>query len=194
MSQLNKLLKHSLSDKEISDFFMGKINILRYSELSNYNSLDEVLGKYRRAIILFENEHNFNHWVALVEIRIPKKKPYILFADSYGVIPNDEFNFIPKSFAKMSNQDRNVLLDLLIDQPLQVHYNNYRLQHLGKLHGVSVNTCGRWASAFCYYNMVPEEEFAKLFRSGQSYGISPDELVSLWFEELKNNPNRLNLV
>ena len=86
----------------------------------------------------------------------------------------DEFNWIPKSFQNMSMQKRGILFKLLINQPLDVHYSQYRLQKIGKLDGVNVNTCGRWASMFCLFNMVSEKQFAELFRMGQPYGITPD--------------------
>jgi hypothetical protein len=187
MKNIKKLLQHALSDKEISDFFDGKVNILKYSELSRYSNINDVLGKYERCIILFENgEIDNGHWTALVKIYLPKRKPYILFADSYGHIMEDEFNWIPKSFQNMSMQKRGILLKLLINQPLDVHYSQYRLQKIGKLDDVNVNTCGRWASMFCLFNMVSEKQFSELFRMGQPYGITPDELVCYIYEDLKN--------
>ena len=187
MTNIKKLLEHALSDKEISDFFDGKVNILKYSELSKYTNVKDVLGKYERCIILFENQEIDNgHWTALVKIYEPNKKPYLLFADSYGHIMEDEFNWIPKSFQNMSMQKRGVLLKLLINQPLDVHYSQYRLQKIGKIDGANVNTCGRWASMFCLFNMVSEEQFAKLFRMGIPYGIPPDILVCHLYENLKN--------
>jgi hypothetical protein len=108
------------------------------------------LGKYERCIIIFENgEIDNGHWTALVKIYEPNKKPYLLFADSYGHIMEEEFNGIPKSFQNMSMQKRDMLLKLLINQPLDVHYSQYRLQKIGKIDGANVNTCGRWASMFC---------------------------------------------
>jgi len=177
MSNLNKLLEHSLSDKEIKDFFDDKINVLRYSDLSNYKNLDDILGKYRRAIILFENENNLNHWCLVHEVDIKGQKPYVEWFDSYGIIPDNEFDYIPKSFQNLSKQKRGTLIKLLINQPLQVHYSQYRLQELHK----GINTCGVWCCVRALYNMISEDEFAKLFRSGEQFGLTPDELVSLLF-------------
>ena len=194
---MNKIkLSEALSDSDIRNFFMNKINIIKFSELSDYEDLNEVLGKYKRCIILFESEKiDQGHWVALTEIQQPNKKPYILFADSYGVEPESEFNYIPKSFQYMSDQVRGTLIKLLIDQPLQVHFNQYRLQKLGKLNGHSVNTCGKWAILFNLLNNITEDEFNKIIRSFEKeYKLEPDVIICLLYEALKNDPNRLNIV
>lgn len=186
MKSIDKLLSHALSDKELKDFFDGKVNILRYADLKDFDHLDDVLGPYGRCIMLFENENDYNHWVSLVRIEIARRKPYVLFFDSYGCVPENEFDYIPKSFQKLSHQERGVLLKLLINQPLQVHYSQYRLQHLGKLRGTAVNTCGRWAALRCLYNMITEDEFNELFRMGEVFGITTDELCTLVYEEIKD--------
>ena len=183
---IKKLLNHSLSDTDIKEFFNNQINVLKFSELANYDHIDDVLGRYGRCIILFENNKlNTGHWVALHYVYEPKKKPYIKFMDSYGHIIEDELNWIPKSFQNLSNQQRGLLIKLLLNQPLKVHYSQYRLQHLGKLNGVNVNTCGIWSSLSCLFNTLSEDEFNKLMRSGEKFGVKPDELAcKLFYDEL----------
>ena len=101
--------------------------------------------------------------------------------DSYGLVPCGEFNYIPKAFQKMSNQDKNVLLRLLINQPLQVHYNQYRLQKLDK----HISTCGKYCCVRGLYPDVDEDEFAKIVKGGMKDGISTDEMICYLYEELK---------
>ena len=185
MTDFKKLLKHALSDKEINDFFDGNVNIMKYSELSKMKDINKILGPYGRCIILFENEEIDNgHWCLLHIVEVPKQKPFIEFMDSYGSIPDSEFDWIPKSFQNLSNQKRGTLIKLLINQDLPVHYSQYRLQKLGKLDGVPINTCGKWCCLRGLYNMISEDTFAKLMRSGEKDGITTDELCCLLYEDL----------
>jgi hypothetical protein len=177
---VRSLVKQSLSDTDIHNFFDGKINILKFSELKNYNNIDDVLGKYRRCIILFESgKLNRGHWCAILEVKPSNKKNYILFFDSYGLMIESELSdrYIPKSFQKLSNQQRGSLIKLLLNQPLPVHYNQYKLQKLKK----NVNTCGKFCVFRCLLNHLTEDEFAKLLRSQKP--LSPDELVSIMYED-----------
>ena len=106
MKTYKQLLAHALSDGEIKDFFMDEINILKYSELSKYDHIDDVLGPCERCVILFESEQlNKGHWCLIHIVRIAKRKPYLEFFDPYGV-PDNEFDYIPKSFQNYSKQKR----------------------------------------------------------------------------------------
>lgn len=172
-------LSYPLSDLDIKKFFDGKCNLMRYSELQNYTNLFDVLGKYERCILLFENER-VNHWVLLMVIYKPV--PYILFHDSYGIVPLNEFDYIPKAFQKMTSQDRDVLLNLLIECPLQTRYNNYRLQKLDK----TIATCGKHCCVRGLYNKLDEDQFAKLIKSEVRNGISTDEMVNSLFIKFMN--------
>ena len=180
MSNIKNLIKYAMSDDDIRRFFKGKINIMRFKDLERCEHIDQVLGPYERCIILFEGP-KANHWTLCQVVRQPNKKPYILFFDSYGLIIENEWNYIPKSFMHLSDQKRGTLINLLINQELPVHYNEFKLQKLGKLHGVSVNTCGRWCCLKALYNDISEKEFAQLMKSTS---LKPDELVCVIFEEL----------
>jgi hypothetical protein len=178
MKDLRDLMAYSLSDYDISMFFRGEINIIAFKNLKEFKSIDDVLGKYERCIILIEGNES-NHWVMIQKIRIKNRKPYILFWDSYGLIPENEFNYIPKSFTLMSGQEKGSLIKLLINQPLPVHYSQYRLQQLKD----GVNTCGRWCCIKALYPNITEDRFDKLMRATD---YTPDELITLLYEDINN--------
>ena len=52
MTDFQPLLEYSLSDLDIKEFFKNKINVIKFSELPDYKSMDDVIGKYKRCIIL----------------------------------------------------------------------------------------------------------------------------------------------
>ena len=130
MEFINQLLDEALSDDQIKDFFHQKVNILKFSELKG-KTIDEILGKYKKCIILIEQDKiDTGHW-CLLHIVYPKgKSKYLEWFDSYGCYPSSEFNYIPKSFQKISKQDRKDLIELLLTEDLPVHYSQYRLQKL----------------------------------------------------------------
>jgi hypothetical protein len=186
MTNLKKLLWYSLSDRDISNFFNGGINILRFSDLDDYDNIDDVIGDYERCALLFEADES-NHWCLIQMVRPPNKKPYILFFDSYGLIPENEFNYVPKSFMSISKQQRGTLIKLLIDQPLDVHYNNHKLQSMQEIDGQIPNDCGKWCCLIGLYNTLTEDQFAKQF---YDHELLPDELCVLLYDELKDRKNK----
>ena len=173
------LLKQSLSDDDIRNFFNDKIKIVKYSELQNMESIDELLEPYLRCIILFEiTGFNNGHWTLLQQCYDTKnKKPYILFFDSYGYSPENEISIIPIQFKRESNQERGYLLKLLYNQPQEIHYNNYRLQKIKK----GINTCGKYCCVKGKYPFVDEHDFEKILRSTD---LDPDYLICLLYKKL----------
>lgn len=179
--QLDELIRKSLSDSDIKKFFDGEIKIIRFSDLNKYSDINDVLHPYGRCIILIEAKDT-NHWILIQLINKPKKDPYILFFDSYGISVGNEFNEIPISIQKMTNQNRNKILQLLIHQPLDVHYSQYRLQKLKN----GINTCGRWCSVKGMLMDMSEDDFNKSIRKiCKETNLSPDEVITVLYEDLK---------
>lgn len=172
---LKKLISKALSDEDIKRALDGKINIVKYSELKNMKHIDELLGKYGRAIILIETQKNRGHWVCLVKNDLLNA---LIFMDSYGCYPTNELRYIPRSFFKMSDQKREHLFRLLEEQPLEIRYSQYRLQKMKPY----INTCGRYCIIACILLKDHDEnEFSDILRSTD---YSPDELVSLLTENV----------
>ena len=121
--------------------FLGedvKPKIIKYHDLAQYASLDELLPDspdYK--IILTESKRNEGHWCCL--LRYGKDVEWF---DSYGVKPDGELNFISKAVKKMLGEDKHYLTRLLnTKMPDQnVIYNKKKLQVLED----GINTCGRW--------------------------------------------------
>lgn len=172
------LIKVSLSDSDIMEFFDNKIKIYKYSELENIHSIGELLDEFLLCIILFEiTDVNIGHWTLLQQCYDEKRNlPYILFFDSYGYTPENELSV--SRVNKLTGQERGYLMKLLYNQPQEVHYNNFRLQKIKK----NYNTCGKWCCVKGLYPFLDENEFASLLRSTQ---IEPDLLICKLYENLK---------
>jgi hypothetical protein len=180
-SDFKKELSQPLSDLDIRRFFKDEITIRRYREIQTFDNLFDVIGPYERCILLFESTP-LNHWVIIQIIRKSGRKPYVLMTDSYGLIPTAQFNYIPKAFQKLSHQDKKVLLDLLINQPLEVHYSPYKLQKISR----KISTCGKHCCVRGLFNTIDEDDYAECIKMGLPYGISTDELICILYDFYKN--------
>ena len=165
-------MERYFSDSDITKLLDGKVEIFKYSDLSKMNSINELIGKYGKAVILFEiNGPDNGHWTAL-KYGQKNGENVIFYFDSYGLMPERELRYLPRRLVTMSNQLKGLLYKLFRKQPLRICYNQYRLQKLSS----GINTCGRWCVLFLKYNL-DEDEFAKVFREeSKKYNTTPDEL------------------
>lgn len=156
-SQASKTLSEMmrpLSDREIIEFFNGKVKILKYNDLRAFQNVDQLLAPYGRVIILYEWANNMGHWVGLFK-RGPR---FIEFFDPYGYKPDDEKKYIPANF-----WERGWLSQLLYNASRNgytVEYNEYPFQTKNVS---AVSTCGRWVALREKLSRLSLQQFASLF-------------------------------
>ena len=150
------LISYSMSGADIIKELNGKCNLVKYSDIRHFKTLEELLGKYKKCIILYETKQNYGHWTCIYE-----HNGTVYFFDSYGVIPNGQLKFIPTELNKALEQDHKHLIKLLLDSNKPVEYNEYRLQELKE----NVNTCGKWVTFRLKYPFVSVEDFGNLFKN-----------------------------
>jgi hypothetical protein len=142
---------------ELTDTDIGKIlgdpqpNILIYSDLFDYNTIDQVLGGKGYVILLYSIRGKYDgHWTCLF-----RQKDYLVFFDSYGLAPDEEIQFIP-DFQSLDNRGQSVphFTKLLDESGYKVLYNTHQYQSDKK----DINTCGRHTCVrlkFC--DLTPDE-------------------------------------
>ena len=133
-------LARMMSDSDFERYGL-KQNIIKYSELKNYNNINDLLSEpFDFRIILIESDYNTGHWCCIV-----KYKNIIEYFNSYGTGTGYDFNFISRTVSRMLGQGRDDLLELLrTKEPHQeLYYNKKRLQKNAE----GINTCGRWVIA-----------------------------------------------
>ena len=65
---ITKTIHKALSDKDIRDILGYKSKIIKYAELSNYNTFSELLPELvDYVVILYEGHFNSGHWVGLLK-------------------------------------------------------------------------------------------------------------------------------
>tara|TARA_R110002153_G_scaffold84326_3_gene211208 strand:- start:888 stop:1439 length:552 start_codon:yes stop_codon:yes gene_type:complete len=127
-----------LSDGDIQSV-LGKFKPIAYSDLKNYNTIEELLpNDYDWRIILLETSQNSGHWVCIM--RVPDK--YVYF-NSYGDSFNKDLYLIPRMIRKILGQNENYLNNLLRGKV--VEFSSIKFQ------GDKSSVCGRYCLFFIDY-------------------------------------------
>lgn len=172
---LKKLISKSLSNYEISMLLNKKVNIVTYPELINYKTLDELLGPNEAVIILYETKKRSGHWTLLFKLDDNTVEHF----DSYGIVPDDELEFIKESYRNISNQDIPYLSQLLYNSKYNIEYNEFPLQEKRK----NINTCGRHVVVRLLYRDHDIYEYVNMLTNSTN---NPDIFVT-YFTNLMSN-------
>ena len=124
------------------EVYLGKDvqnQIVKYSELANYNSIEDVLPTDKcYKILLIETKLNSGHWVCIC-----RYNNNIEVFNSYGCKPGiDDFCHVPKLTNLLLGQIEpylNKLLNKALNK-FKIIYNKFKFQKVSK----NINTCGRW--------------------------------------------------
>lgn len=137
-------LPKMLSNVDI-ERWLGPNCIIKYSDLDNYRSINELLPHPKSfKIVLIETSSGVGHWTALM--RYGRERGDIIeWFNSYGTAPEHDFNFIATHIRHLLGQGGNILTKLLkTKEPWQkVFYNKMKCQKIDP----EINTCGRWCIA-----------------------------------------------
>jgi hypothetical protein len=148
----------ALSNREIFQLLDGKCNVMTYPELTQFNTINDAMGKYKALVLLYLSKQNYGHWVCVFK----RNENTIEFFDSYGFFPDDELNFIPQHFRVVSNQSYPHLTYLLSECPYsKIDYNDKRLQVLDD----DTKTCGRWCVVRIMLKHMSIDEFIDKFKT-----------------------------
>ena len=164
---MNSQLSKSLSGLDIIN--KVKSNLVQYKDLKKYKNIDELLGKYKKCVLLYHTAENYGHWTCLYE-----HDNKIYFFDSYGLIPDDELKFLHKDLKKELNSNHKHLTELLYNSDKPIEYNEYELQSKDK----NVATCGRWIINRLKHTDISVEDYYQIFKEA-SKDIDLDLLISL---------------
>jgi hypothetical protein len=173
---LKKYADMALSDTELLKIVDGRASVILYPNLINYKNIDEVLGPFRAAFILFCSEYTptkkFGHWCLVFQ----QDHGIIEFFNPYGGYPDDSLNYISPKVQKESNQFHTTLSKLMLNSPYELSYNEFPFQK----HGNEIKTCGRWCSVRLEFRAMDIYEFKKFIDNiSTRLKISPDEFVTL---------------
>ena len=128
--------------KPLSDFDIekhtGQTEILKYSELSKYPSIEDILPTDKSSkVILIEDRLNSGHWVCVM--RYGKTIEYF---NSYGAKYDTDWKFVNRMVRMILNENTNEmtrLMDKAKSDGWETVWNKHRFQKIG----AKIQTCGR---------------------------------------------------
>jgi len=127
-----------LTDADI-ERHTGLTEIVKYSELDKYKSIEDLLPTDKSAvIILIEDRLNSGHWVAVM--RYGKTIEYM---NSYGSRWDTDWKFINRMVRMILQQNTNEmtrLMDKAKADGWNTIWNKHRFQKISS----QIQTCGRW--------------------------------------------------
>lgn len=127
-------------------------NMISYSDLKNYESIDDVL-KNDMCIILYESMPGYGHWTCIFKDPINNEIEHF---DSYGYTPDKELSFVPKKINNQLGQGFPLLSKLLVNSPYDIRYNHFKFQ------GKDSSTCGKWCILRLFLRSLNEYQFKKI--------------------------------
>ena len=159
---LEKLIKDGekieLTENDIRKIVDNKVNVIAYSDLFNYKTIDQALGIHEALIVLYQVEsHSEVHWSLLY-----KKENVLHFFDPLGIEMDKELKFIPNFFTLDNRGERVPHLSYLVQKSgYKVISNTTKYQKVDK----HVNTCGRHCCVRLKFRDLDEEEYRKLWKT-----------------------------
>jgi hypothetical protein len=128
---MEELLLYSVSCSDIRRITKNN-NIVPYSRLKAYKTIDELLGDKLACFILFQEEEFYGHWTIL-----SRCGNLLEHFDSYGFKPEEEKKYINN---KEFIEPINYLNILMKNSPYEVSYNEFPFQMKDNY----IGTCGKW--------------------------------------------------
>lgn len=181
MKTIEERIRTPMSDGDLERYFGTgpESEVIIYSDLANYNTIDELLPKeldYR--IILVEFKPHQGHWVVVL-----KYNDTIEMFNSYGECVDKQKNgFVSRMMNIRLGQGQDYLTQLMkkSDAKYRLVYNKKKFQKVSP----EINTCGRHCALriiCCEKMMMDLSEYTRFIdRNVKATGFDPDTLVSIW--------------
>jgi hypothetical protein len=177
--QLRRQIREEITDGDLTRYFGKKDykNIIKYSDLEKYGSIQQLLPKNKSwKIILIESTYNSGHWCVIL-----RYNNNIEWFNSYGSFPSKELDFIghlQNSFLNQNIKHLNILLTKALPH-FKIIYNKRQLQKLQD----GINTCGKWCIwriiMLEHYNLDLQQFIHLVDCLMKQYKFTSDEIVSL---------------
>jgi hypothetical protein len=142
--KFEKFIEHnktvSMTNEDINKYF-PKSKIIKYSELKNYNNIEQLLPNNKSHFFLLYqlDSPNSGHWCL-----VARHNNKIYFFDSYGIYPDDELSWIKKEELINLDIHEPYLSHLFDKSKMPVYYNKVKYQ----TENDNINTCGRHVTYF----------------------------------------------
>lgn len=139
--------------------------LMKYTDLYQFDNIhDAFLGNKKLVLLYLLQNESMGHYVALFY-----NKNGLNYFDSYGVLPDYQFELLTPAKRKQLHEEQDYLKQLIHNEPLI--YNNITYQDKGTA------TCGCFCSHRLHHKALDDNEYLELFLKQNK---TPDEVVSKW--------------
>lgn len=178
--EIKDVEEQPMDDQDIR-FYLPDAKILKYTDLKNYNDINQLLPEpIDYVILLYLDAPNKGHWTALL-----KYHKFIEFFDPYGLKPDSELKWVDcNTRIKLGTVIPFItrLFNKVKDNQIVV-YNPFKYQKEKS----DINTCGRHCVyrilKMIDYKMNLEQYYKHMQFLKKKYKISFDEIVSTMIHE-----------
>lgn len=161
----------ALSGSDILKLLNGRTRVMKYSELSKVDDINQLLFGYDSCVILILSKENYGHWVCLT-----RNNNILEFFDSYGYFIDDPIYFknTSKYFRTVNKQDYPHLTYLLLknSNDYVITYNELVFQKTAP----NISTCGRHVVCRIRYKKMDLYEYYDYLKS---IGSDLDKVVTI---------------
>ena len=171
--KIQRLLHIAMSDDDIRNQ-LGDVRIVKYGDLDDYDSIDDVLSNHNMVVILVETMINNGHWICAL-----KYGHTVEIFDSYGLPIDDGLRYI--NLRQRKRLDELVPeLSLLLDKcPYRVIYNKKDLQKWDP----DIKTCGRHVCLRLKMRNLNLPQYIKwITEQSKKLNLSSDEVVCYYIQ------------
>ena len=153
---MKNILPHrALTPQEVQQIAGKQIRVVRYTDLKNYKSIEDLFGRIKCVLILYQKTNNSGHWACL--INQPKK---VVFYDSYALEPDDQLQFTGIKTRKDLGIDLPYITYLLYYSKKPIDYNDEQMQVFND----NIETCGYWCGARMRYSNLTSDGFINMIK------------------------------
>jgi len=150
MNAIEKRIQTPMSNDELEKYLAVRPeDIIKYSELSNYHTIQQLLPKEDDfKIILIEEKQNYGHFVS-----VQRQGKTIIYMNPYGSKWDTDIRFIPRLVRIILGQNTKDLTRLFKQAEkdgFKVEYNRKRLQKLSP----KIMTCGRHVVFWRHFSLM----------------------------------------
>lgn len=173
------------SKKDLEYMLSGKCKIILYSELDQYNAIDELLNPFGCCIILYPSptDEDIGHWTCTFRVPgaddLDQELKYEYF-DSYGCTIDDPIEKYNKTKTMLHKRGRiePKLLKLMAEANHEGKYLNYNETPF-QSNEFETSTCGLWCVMRLKENHLNEDHFrGEYYELPKGMDLEPDFFIS----------------